>query len=116
MKIPYRVEALAAGLIALAGSAHAVPITADSTLSLNESDSYTPTSITFTNPANIGGESRSFTELSNCTGCATMTSFTDATAPGFTLYSATEGADTTSLLVSSDTFAYSSSGTLLRSR
>jgi hypothetical protein len=116
MKIPYRVEALAAGLIALAGSAHAVPITADSTLSLNGSDSYTPTSITFTNPANIGGESGSFTELSNCTGCATMTSFTDATAPGFTPYSDTKGVDTTSLLVSSDTFAYSSSGTLLRSR
>lgn len=112
MKIPYRAAAIAASLIALAGPAHAVPITAGSTLSLDGSDSYTSTSITFSNPVNIGGESGSFTELSNCTGCATMTSFTNTTAPGFTLYSATEGADSTSLVVSSDTFDYSSSGAL----
>jgi hypothetical protein len=111
MKIPYRAAAIAASLIALAGPAHAVPITAGSTLSLDGSDSYTSTSITFSNPVNIGGESGSFTELSNCTGCATMTNFDNTTAPGFTLYSATEGADSTSLVVSSDTFDYSS-GTL----
>jgi PEP-CTERM motif len=113
MKIPYRAAAIAASLIALAGPAHTVLITAGSTLSLDGSDSYTPTSITFMNLANIGGESGSFTELSNCTGCATMiTTFDNTTAPGFTLYSATEGADSTSLVVSSDTFNYSSSGAL----
>ena len=115
MKIPYRAAAIAASLIALAGPAHAVLITVGSTLSLEGSDSYTSTSITFSNPANIGGESGSFTELSNCTGCATMTSFTNTTAPGFTLYSATEGAgaDTTSLVVSSDIFSYSTTGPAL---
>lgn len=113
MKIPYRAAAIAASLIALAGPAHAVPITAGSTLSLDGSDSYTSTSITFMNPASIGGESGSFTELVNCTSCATMTSFTNTTAPGFTLYSAIDGADTTSLVVSSDIFSYSTTGPAL---
>jgi hypothetical protein len=103
--------ALATGLTALAGSAHAGPIAAGSTLSLNGSDSYNATSITFTNPANIGGETGSFTALTNCTGCATMIgSFNTGTATPFQLYTATEGAITTTLQVSSDAFNFSSVG------
>lgn len=105
--------ALATGLTALAGSAHAGPIAAGSTLSLNGSDTYTATSITFTNPANIGGETGSFTALTNCTGCATMIgSFNAATATPFQLYTATEGGITTTLDVSSDTFNFSSGPSL----
>jgi PEP-CTERM motif len=98
--------AIAAALISLATSAHAVPIAAGSTLSLDGTDSYTSTSITFVNPANIGAESGSFTELANCTGCVTMTNFNTGTATPFTLYTATEGPDTTSLSVTSDMFNF----------
>lgn len=106
--------ALAAGLTAFASSAHALPFLAPgSTLSLNGSDMFTPTSITFSNPANIGGgPSGSFAGvISTCTGCVTMISgFTNTTATPFQLYSATEGtgpsAVNTTLQVLSDTFTY----------
>lgn len=112
MNFSFGAGALAAGLIVLASSAHAVPIAAGSSLSINGSDSYTATSITFTNPANIGGESGSFTALTNCNGCVTMIgSITNTTATPFTLYTATEGAVTTSLSVTSDTFSFTD-GTL----
>src|SRR5438874_1846738 len=104
--------ALLAGLIGLASSAHAVPIAAGSTLSLNGSDSYTATSITFFNPANIGGETGSFVAagLINCTGCVTMTSFNTGTATPFLLYTATEGAINTTLTVSTDIFNFNPGG------
>ena len=100
--------AVVAGLITLATSAHAVPIAAGSTLSLSGSDSYTPTSITFTNPASIGGESGSFTVLANCAGCVLMTATTfTAASPPATLYTATEpGPITSSLNVTSALFTY----------
>jgi hypothetical protein len=100
--------AIAAGFIALTSPAHAVPIAADSTLSLNGSGAYTPTSINFSNPANIGGTpSGSFSILNDCTGCVTMMgSFNTGTSPPFQLYTATEGALATTLQVSSDTFYY----------
>jgi hypothetical protein len=104
--------AIVAGLIGLATTAHAAPIAAGSTLSLNGSDTYTPTSITFANPANIGAETGSFATagLVNCTGCATMTSFSTATATPFLLYTATEGAITTTLTVTSDLFDFNAGG------
>jgi len=99
---------IAAGVITLAATANAAPIAAGSTLSLNGSDSYSATSITFSNPANIGGETGSFAAagLTNCTGCVTMTSFNTGTATPFLLYTATEGAISTTLTVTSDTFAF----------
>jgi hypothetical protein len=106
MKTHLLTGAIVAGLMALATSANAVPIAAGSTLSLNGSDTYTPTSITFLNPANIGGESGSFTALANCIGCVTMTSFTTATATPFTMYTATEGAISTALSVASTSFSF----------
>jgi hypothetical protein len=106
MKTHVLAGAIVAGLMALATSANAVPIAAGSTLSLNGSDNYTPTSITFLNPANIGAESGSFSVLSNCIGCVTMTSFTTATATPFTMYTATEGAISTALSVTSKTFDF----------
>ena len=100
--------AVVAGLMSLATSAHAIPIAAGSTLSLNGSDSYTSTSITFSNPANIGGvPSGSFAILTACTGCVTMTGgFNTGTATPFQLYTATEGAISTTLQVSSDVFNF----------
>jgi hypothetical protein len=108
MKARLLAGAVAAGLTVLAASAHAVPIAAGSTLSLNGSDSFTSTSITFSNPANIGGTpSGSFGILTTCTGCATMIGgFTSGTATPFQLYTATEGAITTTLQVSSDAFNF----------
>lgn len=105
--------AVVAGLMSLATSAHAIPIAAGSTLSLNGSDSYTSTSITFSNPANIGGApSGSFAILTTCTGCVTMIGgFDTGTATPFQLYTATEGAIATTLQVSSDSFNFAS-GTL----
>ena len=99
---------IAAGVITLAATANAAPITAGSTLSLNGSDSYSVTSITFANPANIGAESGSFAAagLTNCIGCVTMTSFNTGTATPFLLYTATEGLINTTLTVTSDTFEF----------
>jgi len=107
MKTHFLAGAVVAGLMALGNSAHAVPIAAGSALSLNGSDSFTSTSVTFTNPANIGGESASFTALTNCAGCVTMigTTFTTASPPA-TLYTATEGPITTSLDVTSALFTF----------
>jgi uncharacterized protein YaiE (UPF0345 family) len=92
----------------MAASAYAVPITAGSTLSLKGSDSYTATSINFTNPADIGARSGSFEAagIVNCIGCVTMTSFSAGTATPFQLYTATEGALTTALVVSADAFDF----------
>jgi hypothetical protein len=92
--------ALTAGLL-WASAASAVPIAAGSELSLDGSDNFTATSVTIANPVNIGGETGSFVAagIVNCTGCATMNSFTSTTA-NFQLYSATEGIINTTLMTS----------------
>jgi hypothetical protein len=114
MKLHFLGAAAAAVLIAFASSAHAVPIAAGSVLSLNGSDSYTSTSISFSNPANIGGTptgSFAAAGLTSCTGCVTMISgFNTGTSTPFQLYTATEGAITTTLQVTSDAFNYDGSG------
>ena len=99
MKAHFLAGAVAAGLMTVAASANAVPIAAGSTLSLNGNDTYTSTSVTFQNPANIGAGSGSFAILGTppqCTGCATMTSFSTATAAPFTLYTGHNLANTIS--------------------
>ncbi len=108
MKTGLLAGTVAAGLLTLAASAHAVPIADGSTLSLNGSNSFTPTSIMFSNPANIGGSpSGSFSVLIPCYGCATMISgFNAGTLTPFQLYTATEGPITTTLQVSSDAFDF----------
>ncbi len=102
------VGAVVVGLMSLATSAHAIPIAAGSVLSLNGSNSFTSTSISFSNPANIGGApSGSFAILTTCTGCVTMIGgFDTGTATPFQLYTATEGAITTTLQVSSSAFGF----------
>jgi hypothetical protein len=104
--------ALAAGPLLWASGASAVPIAAGSELSLNGSDMFAATSVTFTNPANIGGETGSFLALANCTACATMTSFSTTSTTPFQLYTATEGAITTTLQATTDSFAFVPSPTL----
>ena len=105
--------ALAAGL-GFATAAQAVPIAAGSSLSLNGNDTYTATATTFTinfsNPANVGSASGSFTALTPlpATGAATMiATLSNTTAAGLTLYTATVGAVTTDLVAASITsFAF----------
>ena len=97
---------LAAAALLWASQSQAALISVGSSLSLNGSDSYNNTSISFVNPGNIGGETGSFVGvLGNCTGCVTLTSFNTATATPFTLFTATEaGPVSASLSVTSDTF------------
>lgn len=106
MKTQFLAGAVVAGLMAVGNPAHAVPIAAGSALSLNGSDTFTATSITFSNPANIGGETGSFTALTNCTGCVTMIGTFTAASPPATLYTATEGAISTSLNATSAAFTF----------
>lgn len=70
--------AAAAALMIASVPASAAPITGE--VSINGSDNYTATQINFTNPANIGGDSGSFTVLGTCTGCVTMASTLVATS------------------------------------
>jgi len=104
--------AVVAGLVTLAASAHAVPIVAGSTLSLNGIDTFSPTSIGFVNPANIGADSGSFTALGTCTGCVT---FTTPLASGQTglLYTAVNAGATSTLSLSSDVFSFNASNNTL---
>ncbi|HSR77585.1 MAG TPA: PEP-CTERM sorting domain-containing protein [Xanthobacteraceae bacterium] len=90
---------LAAAALFWGSPASAVMIAAGSELSLDGSDAFTATSVTFTNPANIGGETGSFITagLTNCSGCATMTNFTSSMVD-FQLYTATEGLISTALM------------------
>lgn len=100
---------VAAATAVPSGAAQAEPILAGSQISLNGSDSFTATSVTFSNPADIGGLSGSFLAagLANCTGCVTMTSFSNVTTLPFQLFSAVQGALTASLSVTAfDPFVY----------
>jgi hypothetical protein len=113
MKTRILAGAIVAGVMALATSAHAVPIAAGSALSLNGNDTYTATSVMFQNPANIGAGSGSFAILGTppqCTGCATMiTNLTQGMAVPFTLYTGHNLANTitTDLIVTTTpTFAF----------
>ncbi len=113
MKTHILAGAIVAGVLALATSAHAVPIAAGSTLSLNGDDTFTATSVTFQNPANIGAGSGSFAILGTppqCTACATMiTNLTQGMAAPFTLYTGHNLANTitTDLIVTTTpTFTY----------
>lgn len=101
---------LSAGIICGAVAAHAMPIVGGSELSLNGSDQFTGTvggstfTINFTNPANVGGQSISFNEIPNCTGCVTMISTLTQASTNFTLYTLTDpnsvpAGDTSSLTV-----------------
>ncbi|MEO3471538.1 PEP-CTERM sorting domain-containing protein [Roseomonas sp. CAU 1739] len=86
----------------------AAPIAVGSQISLNGIDSFTATSVTFANPANIGGLGGSFAAagMTTCTGCVTMSSFTNATPLPFTLFTAISNAITASLSVTNVSFSY----------
>jgi hypothetical protein len=92
--------------VGLSGVASAATITGQ--LSINGSDTFTSTSVTFANPANIGGASGSFAlELSNCTGCVTMiSSLSTGTVLPATIYAATEGAISTDMVLNVASFSY----------
>ena len=96
------VAGMAAGPLLWASGASAVPIAAGSELSIDGTDTFTPTSITFVNPASIGFGTGSFAGLS-CSNCVTMTTaaFT-GTSNGVQLYTGTEGAITTTLTTTDD--------------
>ena len=118
MKARLLAGAVVVGLIGLGTSAHAAPIAPGSVLSLNGNDSFTSTSITFSNPANIGAGTGSFAILGTppqCTACATMiASLTAATPIGSTLYTGHNLANTITtdlLLTSAPTFSFTG-GTL----
>lgn len=100
MKIAACAAALA-GLLA-ASTVQAAPIAAGSELSLNGSDSFTATSISFTNPSNIGGTSGSFAAAlgaipPEALDAATLFDFTSASS-GFELYTATANGATSTLV------------------
>src|SRR5262252_8175081 len=77
-------------------SVNAVPIAANSELSINGSDSFTQTTITFTGLGNVGGSSGDFTVIANCSLCVTMIGSISAGTTG-TLYNAVSGAFSSAL-------------------
>lgn len=102
----------ATALLIAASSAHAIPIAGGSELSLNGSDTFTGAiggstfQINFINPANVGGQSGSFSEIPNCTGCVTMISTLTQASTNFQLYTLTDpnstpAGDTSSLTAGS---------------
>jgi hypothetical protein len=103
MTIPnIRTAVLAAALIfGLGGQAFATQFTGN--LSLNGSDTFTANSITFGNPANVGGDSGNLAGLGTCTGCVTMDNFTSAST-NFLVYTATNNGLTTTLTLDSAVF------------
>jgi PEP-CTERM motif len=91
--------AVVAGLIGLASAAGAAPIAAGSTLSLNGTDTFTPTQINFSLAANVGANSGSFASVLPCVACVTMgTPLSTVTPPGFLLYTVISGATSTLVL------------------
>jgi hypothetical protein len=112
MKTNLLAGAVVAGLMTLAASAHAVPIAAGSTLSLNGTDTFTPTTITFGNPANIGADSGSFAGLGTCVGCVTLTTPLTNGQTGL-LYTAIHAGLTSTLSLTSDVFSFDAANNTL---
>lgn len=101
-----------AAWIGLLTAAAAAPIAAGSELSLNGTDTFNSTSITFVGEGNIGFGTGSFASVAACDDCVTLTSFTNTTTLPAQLYSATSGAVTTALEVTSGSFAFNPGGAL----
>jgi hypothetical protein len=98
-----------ATLTALPLFAFAAPIAAGSELSINGSDNFTPTQVTFVGLGNVGGSLGSFTELVNCTACVAFSQPLTPLSTGL-LYTVVDGADTSTLAISSVT-SFVSGGT-----
>ncbi len=97
---------LATAPLLWASGASAVQIAAGSTLSLNGTDTFTPTSIAFVGAANVGASTGSFAAVLPCVACVVMgTPFSTATVLPFLLYTATSGAVST-LTLSTRTFTF----------
>jgi len=103
-----RIAALATALIFGLGS-QAFAATFTGNLSLNGSDSFTATSITFVGSANIGGDTSNLAGLGTCTGCVTMDNFTN-TSTNFLVYTATNNGLTTTLTLTSAVFTETPNG------
>ena len=103
MMVPnIRTVGLATALIFGLGS-HAFAAQFTGNLSLNGSDTFTASSITFVNPANIGGDAGDLAGLGTCTGCVTMDNFTSAST-NFLVYTATHSGLTSTLTLASAVF------------
>jgi hypothetical protein len=102
MKRSWVLGALASALL-WAPQAYASPITGQ--ISLNGSDTFSSTSITFSGSGNIGGESNAFSEMGTCTACVTLSNFT-STSTNFQVYSASNNGDLATLTLSSATFDF----------
>jgi len=83
---------------ALAGIANAVPIAANSELSINGADSFTDSSITFTGLANVGGTTGDFTKLADCDDCVTMIGTLTASSSGL-LYNVGDAGQNSTLVL-----------------
>lgn len=96
------------GALALGSGAQAVEIANGSLLSIDGSDTFTSTSISFLNPANVGTgtASGSFSILTGCTGCVTMSNISTTSTLPQQLYTLTEGTNHSSLTVDTDHFTF----------
>jgi hypothetical protein len=106
--------AAASLFLTFAGLAQAAPITG--TISINGTDTYNSTSITFTGAGNVGADTGSFTALGTCTGCVTLNSFTfsPALSPNpVTVFSATNAGSTASMTLTSITSSNLTNGGLI---
>lgn len=100
-KSAIRLATLAAAGLLYANAASAVPIAAGSELSINGSDTFTATSISFSVAAGVGGQSGSFSILPNCAvGCVTMTGTTFTASFAGQLYSVSDAGNSSTLSIS----------------
>jgi hypothetical protein len=94
-------SAAASAMLWAAMPAEAVPIASGSELSVNGSDTFNQTSITFTGLGNVGGSTGDFTIVANCSLCVTMIGSISAGTTG-TLYNAVSGAVSSALALNND--------------
>jgi len=96
-------------LLWMASFASATSIANGSTLSINGSDNFTATTVLFQNPGNVGGGSGSFAGFGTCLSCVTLSNFNSGST-NFQVYTATNGANNTTLTLTAVTFSLSSIG------
>lgn len=101
----------AAALTAIPFLAHAAPIAAGSELSIDGTDSFTATEITFINPANVGHGTGSFAELAGCSGCVTMTPTPLTAASTGLLYTVLDAGDAATFALKAGSLTFTPGGT-----
>lgn len=101
----------AAALSAIPFLAHAAPIAAGSELSIDGTDSFTATEITFIGTANVGHGTGSFAELAGCSACVTMTAAPLTSASTGLLYTIADGADASTFTLKAGSLSFTPGGT-----